>query len=339
MDRLNADLANGLGNLASRTLSMLQRYRKGVVPAATVLDALDQEVLEAGRAVAPAYLALAEANDFHAGLERLWVYLRQMDGYIVKAEPWKLAKDEAGQAKLDTVLCQLYRSLRLTAVLVAPVMPELAQKLWEGLGLAGKVADQKFADFQFEAPAPGPVAEPSPLFQRIDKEAVRNEDEPTASAPVEAAPAVLAAAPAVVAPAAPAGEAKAAPVAAAAEAKPAAGEEDMPPVKEVIDYDAFALVDLRVGLVLTAERVPKSKKLIKMTVDIGLEVRTILGGIGTAYEPEQLVNRKVVVVANLAPRPMMGSVSHGMLLAASDANSKPYLVAPPEDARPGFVVR
>ena len=114
---------------------------------------------------------------------------------------------------------------------------------------------------------------------------------------------------------------------------------DLPPVKDLIEYDTFALMDLRVGRVLTAERVPKSKKLIKMTVDIGLETRTILGGIGVAYAPEELVDRKVVVVANLAPRPLMGTMSHGMLLAASDNDSKPYLLAPPEDAKPGFVVR
>jgi methionyl-tRNA synthetase len=113
----------------------------------------------------------------------------------------------------------------------------------------------------------------------------------------------------------------------------------VPAVKEVIDYDAFALVDLRVGQVLTAEAVPKSKKLIKMTVDMGFETRTILGGIAAAYSPEDLVGRKVVVVANLAPRALMGVMSHGMLLAASDNNSKPYLVAPPDDAKPGFVVR
>ena len=98
-------------------------------------------------------------------------------------------------------------------------------------------------------------------------------------------------------------------------------------------------MDLRVGRVLTAERVPKSKKLIKMTVDVGFETRTILGGIGVTYEPEQLVNRLVVVVANLAPRPMMGSVSHGMLLCAADPDDKPYLIAPPDDAKPGYVVR
>jgi len=305
MDRLNADLANGLGNLASRTLSMLQRYRAGAVPAATVLDAQDQEILEAGRKVAPAYLEKAAANDFHGALEGLWSYLRQLDGYIVKAEPWKLAKQETAKDKLDTVLCQLYRALRVTAVLVSPVMPAMAQTLWTSLGLAGAVADQRFATFDYEAPAPGPVAAPEPLFQRIDKEAVMTELE--GSAPAEAAPAQ----------------------------QPL----DVPPLREVVDYDTFARTDLRVGRVLTAEAVPKSKKLIKMTVDIGLETRTILGGIAAGYTPEELVGRSVVVVANLAPRALMGIESHGMLLAASDNNSKPYLIAPPDDARPGYLVK
>ncbi len=304
MERLNADLANGLGNLASRSISMIQRYRAGVVPVATVFDDLDREVAEQGRKITPIYLALAEKHDFSDALDRLWTYLRVLDGYIVKAEPWKLAKDEANKAKLDTVLCQLYRSLRATAILVAPVMPELAQLLWESLGMAGKVADQRFADFQYEAPAPGPVAEPKPLFQRIDKEAVVKEmAEQTAVTPVAEKPVEYA------------------------------------PLKENIDYDTFSKTDLRVGLVLTAEAVPKSRKLIKMTVDLGFEKRTILGGIKEAYTPEELVGRKIVVVANLEPRALMGIASHGMLLAASDSNSMPYLIAPPTDAKPGFIVK
>ena len=306
MERLNADLANGLGNLASRSISMLQRYRSGMVPTATVFDDLDQEVAEQGRKLVPTYLALTEKHDFSDALDRLWTYLRYLDGYIVKAEPWKLAKDEANKAKLDTVLCQLYRSLRATALLVAPVMPELAQLLWESLGMPGNVADQRFADFQYEAAAPAPVAEPKPLFQRIDKEAVMAE---------------LIATPA----AAPAAEPE----------KPI----EYAPLRENIDYDTFAKTDLRVGLVLDAEAVPKSKKLIKMTVDLGFEKRTILGGIKEAYTPEELVGRKIVVVANLEPRALMGIESHGMLLAASDADSKPYLIAPPAEAKPGFIVK
>jgi methionyl-tRNA synthetase len=322
IDRLNADLANGLGNLASRTLSMLVRYRDGVVPTPTVFDALDQEALEGGKVAVRIYLERAGDNDFHGALDVLWTYLRQLDGYIVKAEPWKLAKDEANKDRLDTVLCLLYRALRATALLVAPVMPGMAQQLWANLGLPGQVADQRFHDFDFEAAAPGPVAAPQPLFQRIDKEALMIENSP-AVPEIAALPAAPEAPVAVPEAAAPASEASL----------------DVPAIKDAIEYDTFAQLDLRVGLVVSAEAVPKSKKLIKMTVDIGIETRTILGGIAAAYGPEDLVGRRVVVVANLAPRALMGIMSHGMLLAASDNNSKPYLVAPPADAQPGFVVR
>ncbi len=305
MDRLNADLANGLGNLAARSISMLQRYRGGAVPVPAVFDDLDAEIRALIARTAPEYLEKAGRNDFNGALETLWTTLRALDGYIVKAEPWKLAKDEANAAKLDTVLAQLFRALRMTAVLAAPVMPDLCQLLWESLGLPGAVADQRFADLMIEAPAPAPVADPKPLFARIDKEAAMTE--------IEALK--------------------------AAEAAPAAPRLDVPELKETIDYDTFAKTDLRVGLVLEAEEVPKSKKLIKMKVDLGFEVRTILGGIKEAYSPADLVGRRVVVVANLAPRPLMGIESHGMLLAASDNNSKPYLIAPPEDAQPGFIVK
>ncbi|WP_243301006.1 methionine--tRNA ligase [Geothrix oryzisoli] len=303
MDRLNADLANGLGNLASRTLSMIQRYRGGVVPTPTVMDELDREMAQQLLAVFPEYLEQARANNFHGALDTLWTYLRTLDGYIVKAEPWKLAKDPANDPKLDAVLAILYRALRATALLVAPVMPELAQTLWESLGHGTKVADRTFHGFALDGPASGPIGDPKPLFQRIDKEKEMSELEASA---------------------------------ASAEVKPTL---DVPEIRETVDADTFFKVDLRVGKVLEAERVPKSDKLIKMRVDIGLEQRTIVGGIGKAYEPADLLNRLVVVVANLAPRKLMGIESHGMLLAASDSASKPYLVAPPADALPGFLVK
>jgi methionyl-tRNA synthetase len=303
MDRLNADLANGLGNLASRTLSMIQRYRNGVVPLPAVFDESDQAVAQQLLEVFPEYLEKARGNDFHAALEALWTYLRVLDGYIVKAEPWKLAKDPANDPKLDAVLANLYRALRATALLVAPVMPELAQTLWESLGNSTQVAETTFHGFALDGPAIGPIGDPRPLFQRIDKEKELSE-----LLPPEAS----------------------------AETKPSL---DVPSIRETVDADTFFKVDLRVGRVLEAERVPKSDKLIKMKVDIGLEQRTIVGGIGKAYEPADLLNRLVVVVANLAPRKLMGIESHGMLLAASDNASKPYLVAPPDDAQPGFLVK
>jgi methionyl-tRNA synthetase len=303
IDRLNADLANGLGNLASRTLSMIHRYRGGIVPVPSAMDELDQAMAEQLLEAFPQYLELARASDFHAALEVLWTYLRALDGYIVKAEPWKLAKDPANDPKLDAVLANLYRALRATALLVAPVMPELAQTLWESLGHTTKVAETTFHGFALDGPAIGPIGEPRPLFQRIDKE--QELEELMAPEPAAAPRPTL----------------------------------DVPELRETVDADTFFKVDLRVGRILDAERVPKSDKLIRMKVDIGLEQRTIVGGIGKAYEPADLLNRLVVVVANLAPRKLMGIESHGMLLAASDNASKPYLLAPPEDAQPGFLVK
>ena len=152
---------------------------------------------------------------------------------------------------------------------------------------------------------PDSIGTIAPLFNRIDKEAEMKAIEEAASVPAEVAPAPL----------------------------------DVLELRPVIDYDTFAQTDLRVGQILTAEAVPKSKKLIKMTVDLGFEQRTILGGIATGYTPEELIGKRVVVVANLAPRALMGIESHGMLLAASDNASKPYLIAPPDDAKPGFIVK
>ncbi|MFN7957651.1 MAG: methionine--tRNA ligase [Holophagaceae bacterium] len=303
MDRLNADLANGLGNLASRTLSMIQRYRGGVVPMPALMDDLDREAAQQLLAVFPEYLEKARANDFHGALDALWTYLRALDSYIVKAEPWKLAKDPANDAKLDAVLANLYRALRATALLVAPVMPGLAQTLWESLGHGDQVGQRTFHGFALDGPAIGPIGEPKPLFQRIDKEKELSELLPP-EMPAETKPSL-----------------------------------DVPEIRETVDADTFFKVDLRVGRILEAERVPKSDKLIKMRVDIGLEQRTIVGGIGKAYEPGDLLEKLVVVVANLAPRKLMGIESHGMLLAASDNASKPYLVAPPSDAQPGFLVK
>jgi methionyl-tRNA synthetase len=113
----------------------------------------------------------------------------------------------------------------------------------------------------------------------------------------------------------------------------------VPELRETTDYDTFSKTDLRIGKILEAERVAKSDKLIKLKVDIGLEIRTIVAGIGKVYEPGQLIDKKIVVVANLAPRKLMGIESHGMLLCASDNASKPYLIVPSDDSQPGFIVK
>ncbi len=305
MDRLNADLANGLGNLASRTLSMIQRYRDGRIPALPAhRDGVTRTHEGLGRAAFDQYLENARRNYFNYALGPLWDYLRGLDGYIVEKQPWVLAKDPAKAEELDAVLHLLWQALRMTAVLVAPVMPGMAQELWTQLGMTGLVADQRVDQITWDVSMPERIGPIQPLFQRIDKEKEMSELETSAAAPAEAKPAL-----------------------------------DVPELRETIDYDTFAKTDLRVGKVLEAERVPKSDKLIKMRVDLGFELRTIVGGIGKAYAPEDLVGRRVVVVANLAPRKLMGIESHGMLLAASDNAGLPYLVAVPEEAHPGFLVK
>lgn len=309
MDRLNADLANGLGNLSSRSISMIQRYRGGRVPSGSgFMSGEDRNMDEYGMLAIQKYLERARDNDFHGALAQLWEFLRDLDSYIVRYEPWKLAKQEATDSRakeqLDAVLVVLARALRAAAVLLSPVMPAMAQSLWESLGQEGEVQACRIDQIPWDQPFTRPLGDPKPLFQRIDKEKEMSELE-AANAP-------------------------------AAEAKPAL---DVPELRETIDYDTFAKTDLRVGKVLEAERVPKSDKLIKMRVDLGFEQRTIVGGIGKAYAPEDLVGRRVVVVANLAPRKLMGIESHGMLLAASDNAGLPYLVAVPEEAHPGFLVK
>jgi methionyl-tRNA synthetase len=306
MERLNADLANGLGNLAARSISMIRKYRAGVIPVPA--SPLPEPTPGQGRLM-ECYLTAAQANRFDEALDALWTVLRGMDGLIVQVQPWKIAKDESqdpqAKAQLDQLLEQLWQTLRVAAALLAPIMPELSQQLWEGIGMPGRAADERLDQLQWRIPAPGPVGDPKPLFARIDKEAEMQELEKAAEA----------------------------------EVAPAAPALDVPPLREPVDYDTFAKTDLRVGRVLEAERVPKSDKLIKMKVDLGFELRTIVGGIGKAYAPEDLTGRQVVVVANLAPRKLMGIESHGMLLAASDNAGLPYLVAPPDDAKPGFIVK
>jgi methionyl-tRNA synthetase len=351
MDRLNADLANGLGNLTSRTISMIQKYRGGDVHGLLGVnlnpDWLGPEAVGNFRMeqrhnrfrpfidarihwdnIIRKYWDDASKADFNSALENLWRGLRMLDELIVRFEPWKLARFESTEPEakedLDMVLALLWRALRVSAVLLAPVMPEMAEKLWENLGLDGRVSDQRIAwrlsnasiglmNFFETGLSVSLLQDPKPLFARLDKDAEMKAME-DAAAPDS--PAADSAAPGAAAPSL-----------------------DVPPVKETIDYDTFAKTDLRVGLILEAEEVPKSKKLIKMKVDLGFEQRTILGGIKEAYAPADLVGKRVVVVANLAPRALMGIESHGMLLAASDNASKPYLIAPPDDALPGFIVK
>ncbi|HWG37489.1 MAG TPA: methionine--tRNA ligase [Terriglobales bacterium] len=284
VDRYNSDLANGLGNLASRTLAMIERYRGGRVPAA---------------AAAPFDAAAFEQHfedwQFSRGLEAVWALIATMDRYIAAEKPWDLAK-LPDPAPLDQVLGTAFASLRTIAALLSSVMPETAAKLWTQLGFSGSPAIEFNQLAALAIPAGHRIGKSEPLFPRLDKEKTVEELRNLEQAPAAAAPAP----------------------------------------NPQISIEDFAKVDLRVGTVVTAERIKGADKLLKLTVDIGSEIRQILAGIALAYDPVSLPGRKVVIVANLAPRKLRGLDSNGMIVAASVGDGgTPVLVSVPDDTPNG----
>ncbi|MDZ4801293.1 MAG: methionine--tRNA ligase [Bryobacteraceae bacterium] len=310
--RFNADLANGLGNLVSRTLSMVHQYRKGVIPEA-------QCEIPAADVVAETRAAY-DRFEFSKALESIWSLIAKLDGYIVAEQPWKLnkAQDEESQKRLDRVLYTAADCLRIITALVYPVLPESADKIWQLLGMEKPLSEIRFEDLSCGLlPAGQKVQEVVPLYPRIDaKNAIEKMQELEKLETIRQNELVGKAAE-------PEAEAAPAPVALA-------------PLADPITIDDFVKVDLRVGLVKTAEAVKGADKLLHLTVDIGeAEPRSIVAGIAKAYTPEQLIGRKVVIVANLEPRKLRGIMSQGMIVAASLPDGPAVLAGFHEDIQPG----
>ena len=366
VQRYNGDLANGYGNLVSRVVNMVHKYFGGVVP--EVGEETDGEATLRQSAVS-AIAAFGPAFDdlnFSEALKALWIVVAETDGYLTANAPWKKPpeRSEAEHTALQArVLATAAEAIRMITALVYPVLPEAAAKVWIQLG-QGEIADAAKKSFLTELAWGGLKAgtkfgEPAPLFPRAEKDAVERmqnlEDENNRSAveaasgqegavksAPEAAPSALSISPVpepptpTVAPA-PAEPSAVPPTLLAAEtpapAAPAAAEPPAaaPQAPEHITIDDFVKVDLRVAQILVAERVPKADKLLRLEVDLGYEKRQILAGIAQYYEPERLVGRKIVIVANLAPRKMRGLESNGMLLAASLPDGAPVLAGFLED--------
>ncbi|MGA3099278.1 MAG: methionine--tRNA ligase [Bryobacteraceae bacterium] len=302
--RYNSDLANGLGNLASRTLTMIQQYCAGVVPEGT-----EPEIAALAADTIQAVQAAFDRFEFSKGLEAVWALLSAVDKFIVQQAPWKLWKrsDDASQRQLATTLYTAAEALRISTALLEPVLPESTRKIWAQLGMREPIEAARFETLAWGGLQPGQrIGEVAAVFPRIElKDAVAKmralEEEATAK--------------------------QAAMLGKKSEPEAAAGTG---PAK--ISIDDFAKVELRVGLVLTAERVKGSDKLMLMKVDIGeAGPRTIVAGIAEAYTPVDLVNRKVVIVANLEPRKLRGIESNGMIVAASVEGGKPVLAGFHED--------
>ena len=331
IDRTNSDLASGLGNLSSRTLTMISRYSNGRIPSGMISE---DKLLAAKRAgfdtdettisgfvetARNQFLQHFEDFAFSKALEVAWSVVARMDKMISDAKPWELAKDENQTQTLNAVLFRAAEVLRWLSVLLYPVMPGATEDIWKQLGLSGSPASINPRHLKWGDLSEGTViGEVKPLFPRIDKVKTMKEIESgevqSPKSNVQSPDSGVHATEADAVPNAP-NQAETAP---AAPRQHATEAEAVPGVASYIDITDFTKVDLRVGQVLTAERIPKSDKLLLLTVDVGEEnPRTILAGIAEYYEPESMVGRKIAVVSNLKPRKMRGHESQGMLLAAS----------------------
>jgi methionyl-tRNA synthetase len=299
IERYNADLANGLGNLASRTLTMIRQYRGGIIPASDGA----QHIAEAARATVQQAMDLFDKFDFSRALEIVWTFISALDKLIVERAPWKLAKDSEplSQNLLDETLYTAAEALRIICGLVWPVMPEAAGKIRAQLGIQAPVNETRVADLHWgKLKAGEPIGEIAPVFPRLEVKPTIQKIQELEVAEKARQDALL-------------GKKPAEPSASAAS-------------DGKIAIEDFAKVDLRVGQVLSAEPVKGADKLLHLKVDIGeAEPRTIGAGIAEAYRPEQLVGRRVVIVANLQPRKLRGLESNGMIVAASLEGGKPVL--------------
>jgi methionyl-tRNA synthetase len=304
VSRYNSDLANGLGNLASRTLTMIRQYREGAIPSSEGSREIAGQASETIRTVVQAF----DAFEFSRGLEAVWALLGAADKYIVAQAPW------ANDAGRDETLYTAAEVLRIACVLLYPVMPGSTARIWGQLGMTGPLESVQLEGFRWGQLRPGQkIGEIAAVFPRIDaRPAIARmralEEEETARQ-------------------------------AALVGQPAPKTEAAPG-SSTITIDEFARVDMRVGLVRSAERVKGADKLLHMQIDIGeAEPRSIVAGIAEAYSPEEMVGRRVAIVANLQPRKLRGLTSNGMILAATPEGGKPVLVSVASDVPPGTKLR
>jgi methionyl-tRNA synthetase len=327
IQRYNSDLANGLGNLASRTAALIEKYFEGKVPKPAALAPQDQALAKEAQSAVSEVLESYETLKFSHALEKIWSVIAAADKYLTSEQPWSGGNTEPEQQRRAAVLWTTAELLRVVISLAHPVLPDSTAKVWTVLGLPGKISAQDLGSLRWGQLVPGAaLGKTQPLFPRIDKkeaqermEAMENEAENAAS-PVTAT------------------------TTAGTPANTVGGTAAMsaaPAPSEKIGIDDFTKVEMRVGEIKTAERIVGADKLLKLTVDIGTEIRQICAGIAQFYEPEKLIGRKVAVVVNLAPRKLRGVESNGMIVAASvGPEGRPVLAGfPDEDVEVGARLR
>jgi methionyl-tRNA synthetase len=314
--RYNSDLANGLGNLASRTAALIEKNFDGKIPKAAEGKPQEDALAKETQAAIGEVLENYENLNFARALETIWSAVASADKYLTTEQPWALGNSAAEQARKATVLWTTAELLRIVTVLAYPVMPASSAKIWALLGLPGSVGEAQLDGLRWGQLAPGkPLGKAQALFPRVEKTEAIERIEAMANEELNPAPAAAPPTTKAAASAAPAG------AAAAPQTAP-----------EKIGIEDFAKVEMRVGQIKTAERIVGADKLLKLTVDIGTEIRQICAGIAQYYEPEKLIGRKVAVVVNLAPRKLRGVESNGMIIAAAvGPEGRPVLAGFPDE--------
>ncbi len=306
IERLNADLANTLGNLVNRTVAMSNKYFGGIVRRTGVEEPVDTELKTVVTGTLGQVRKSMDDLRIADALGTLMNLFKRCNKYVDETAPWVLAKDPEQQNRLSEVLYNLVESISIGANLLAPFLPATAEKILRQLNVEPRAIEtlETFGLY----PQGGKVAEqPEILFARLDAKAVMEKVESQKAKQQQP-----------IAPEAPA----------------------LPPIKDEIDYDTFAKLDLRLAKVVACEEVKRSKKLLKLTVSLGSEQRTVVSGIKNWYKPENLVGKTVVLVANLKPVTLCGVESHGMILCASDPEDKELaFVTPAAPLTEGWVVR